>query len=62
MVSILTNRSFQGFKNVCDCQSKSNKLATEAEELLAATLAEEKETDNLLTEIAMTEANTGAAV
>lgn len=30
---------------------------TEAEELLAATLAEEKETDNLLTDIAMTEAN-----
>lgn len=35
---------------------------TDAEELLAATLAEEKDTDNLLTEIAMTEANTGAAV
>jgi ferritin-like metal-binding protein YciE len=35
---------------------------SEAEELLAATLAEEKETDNLLTEIAMTESNAGAAV
>lgn len=35
---------------------------SEAEELLAATLAEEKDTDNLLTEIAMSEANTGAAV
>ncbi len=35
---------------------------TEAEELLAATLAEEKETDELLTDIAMTEANTGAAI
>ncbi|WP_285008498.1 YciE/YciF ferroxidase family protein [Pedobacter faecalis] len=33
---------------------------TEAEELLAATLAEEKETDVLLTEIAMSEANMGA--
>ncbi|WP_353186396.1 ferritin-like domain-containing protein [Parapedobacter lycopersici] len=33
----------------------------EAEELLAATLAEEKDTDSLLTEIAMNEANTGAA-
>lgn len=33
---------------------------SEAEELLAATLAEEKETDNLLTDIAMTEANTMA--
>ena len=30
---------------------------TEAEELLAATLAEEKETDTLLTEIALSEAN-----
>lgn len=35
---------------------------SEAQELLAATLAEEKDTDNLLTEIAMTEANTGAVV
>ena len=35
---------------------------TEAEELLAATLAEEKDTDSLLTEIAMTEANSGVAV
>lgn len=35
---------------------------TEAEELLAATLAEEKQTDTLLTEIAMSEANMGAAV
>lgn len=35
---------------------------TEAEELLAATLAEEKETDGLLTEIALSEANVGAAV
>lgn len=35
---------------------------SEAEELLTATLAEEKDTDNLLTEIAMTQANTGAAV
>ena len=35
---------------------------SEAEELLAATLAEEKDTDSLLTEIAMSEANTGAAV
>lgn len=34
----------------------------EAEELLAATLAEEKDTDNLLTEIAMSEANTSASV
>ena len=34
---------------------------TEAEELLAATLAEEKETDVLLTEIAMDEANVEAA-
>jgi len=34
---------------------------SEAEELLAATLAEEKDTDSLLTEIALTEANTGAA-
>jgi ferritin-like metal-binding protein YciE len=33
---------------------------TEAEELLAATLAEEKETDSLLTQIAESEANTGA--
>ena len=33
---------------------------TEAEELLAATLAEEKETDTLLTEIAMSEANATA--
>ncbi|MEN5088628.1 ferritin-like domain-containing protein [Sphingobacterium faecium] len=33
---------------------------TEAEELLAATLAEEKETDVLLTGIAMDEANVGA--
>jgi ferritin-like metal-binding protein YciE len=31
---------------------------SEAEELLSATLAEEKETDSLLTEIAMSEANT----
>lgn len=31
---------------------------TEAEELLSATLTEEKETDNLLTDIAMTEVNT----
>lgn len=30
---------------------------TEAEELLAATLAEEKDTDSLLTDIALTEAN-----
>jgi ferritin-like metal-binding protein YciE len=30
---------------------------TEAEELLAATLAEEKETDSLLTEIAMEQSN-----
>jgi ferritin-like metal-binding protein YciE len=30
---------------------------SEAEELLSSTLAEEKETDNLLTDIAMTEAN-----
>lgn len=35
---------------------------TEAEELLAATLAEEKDTDILLTDIAMTEANTGTAI
>jgi len=35
---------------------------SEAEELLSATLAEEKDTDNLLTEIAMSEANSGAAV
>lgn len=34
---------------------------TEAEELLAQTLAEEKETDVLLTEIAVSEANSGAA-
>lgn len=34
---------------------------TEAEELLAATLAEEKDTDSLLTEIAVSEANTGAS-
>jgi len=34
---------------------------TEAEELLAQTLAEEKETDVLLTEIAVSEANTGTA-
>ncbi|RZM27591.1 MAG: ferritin-like domain-containing protein [Pedobacter sp.] len=33
----------------------------EAEELLAATLSEEKDTDSLLTEIAMSEANTGGA-
>lgn len=33
---------------------------TEAEELLAATLAEEKDTDSLLTEIALTEANVPA--
>ena len=33
---------------------------TEAEALLSATLAEEKETDNLLTEIAMSEANINA--
>jgi ferritin-like metal-binding protein YciE len=33
---------------------------TEAEELLAATLAEEKETDSLLTEIAISSANTAA--
>jgi ferritin-like metal-binding protein YciE len=35
---------------------------TEAEELLSATLAEEKDTDLLLTEIAVSEANTGATV
>jgi ferritin-like metal-binding protein YciE len=35
---------------------------SEAEQLLAETLAEEKDTDSLLTEIAMTEANTAAAV
>lgn len=35
---------------------------TEAEQLLAETLAEEKDTDNLLTEIAMSEANTTANV
>lgn len=35
---------------------------SEAEELLAATLAEEKDTDSLLTEIAMSEANTGTAI
>jgi ferritin-like metal-binding protein YciE len=34
---------------------------SEAEELLAATLAEEKDTDSLLTEIALTEANTGVS-
>lgn len=34
----------------------------EAQELLGATLAEEKETDDLLTDIAMKEANTGQAV
>src|SRR5690606_39203577 len=34
---------------------------TEAEELLSATLAEEKETDSLLTEIAMKESNVTAA-
>ncbi|KKX50007.1 MULTISPECIES: ferritin-like domain-containing protein [Sphingobacterium] len=34
---------------------------SEAEDLLAATLAEEKDTDVLLTEIAMSEANLGAA-
>jgi ferritin-like metal-binding protein YciE len=33
---------------------------TEAEELLATTLAEEKDTDSLLTEIALTEANVSA--
>jgi len=33
---------------------------TEAEELLAATLAEEKETDSLLTDIALTSANAAA--
>jgi ferritin-like metal-binding protein YciE len=33
---------------------------TEAEELLAATLAEEKETDTLLTDIALSEVNTSA--
>ena len=33
---------------------------TDAEQLLAETLAEEKDTDNLLTEIALSEANTGA--
>ena len=35
---------------------------TEAEQLLAETLAEEKDTDSLLTEIAMSEANTTANV
>src|SRR5687768_12458334 len=35
---------------------------TEAEQLLAETLAEEKDTDSLLTEIAMSEANTTADV
>ncbi|WP_240186706.1 YciE/YciF ferroxidase family protein [Pedobacter namyangjuensis] len=35
---------------------------SEAEELLAATLAEEKDTDSLLTDIAMSEANAGAAM
>ena len=35
---------------------------TEAEQLLAETLAEEKDTDSLLTEIAMSEANTAANV
>jgi ferritin-like metal-binding protein YciE len=35
---------------------------TEAQELLAATLEEEKQTDTLLTEIAMSEANVGAAI
>jgi ferritin-like metal-binding protein YciE len=35
---------------------------TEAEELLSATLAEEKDTDLLLTEIAVSEANTGATL
>lgn len=35
---------------------------TEAEELLTATLNEEKDTDNLLTDIAMTEANESANV
>jgi ferritin-like metal-binding protein YciE len=34
---------------------------TEAEELLAATLAEEKDTDSLLTEIAVSEANIGTS-
>jgi ferritin-like metal-binding protein YciE len=34
---------------------------TEAVELLSATLAEEKDTDSLLTEIAVSEANTGAS-